>query len=80
MLLQIKSSSWPAKRECAAPPYFHLSQFPASATADTSALWLRRGCDLPRRSARVNNREPKESCRQQFGTGKMNLVTIRCRP
>src|SRR4029077_550304 len=27
--LQIRSSSWPAKRECAAPPYFQLSQFPA---------------------------------------------------
>jgi hypothetical protein len=75
--LQIKSSSWPAKRECAAPPYFHLSQFPASAAADAKAPWLRRSCDLPRRSARANNREPNGSCRQQFGAGKANFVTIR---
>src|SRR5436309_6964577 len=38
LLLQIKSSSWPAERECAATPYFRLSQFPASATADSRAL------------------------------------------
>jgi hypothetical protein len=32
--LQIKSSSWPAKRECAATPYFPLSQFPASTSVN----------------------------------------------
>ena len=42
------------------------------------ALLLRHGCDSPRRSARINNREPKGSCRQQFCTGKANLVTFKC--
>lgn len=37
------------------------------------ALWFRHGCDSPRRSARINDREPKGSCRQQLRTGKMNL-------
>ncbi|PYJ21426.1 MAG: hypothetical protein DMF42_01995 [Verrucomicrobia bacterium] len=72
--LQIRSSSSPAKRECAAPPYFHQSQFPALAFAYAGALLLRHGCDSPRRSARINNREPKGSCRQQSCTGKVNLV------
>src|SRR4029077_4547771 len=49
--LQIRSSSWPVKRECAAPPYFHLSQFPGLAFAHAGALWLRHGCDSPQRSA-----------------------------
>src|SRR5205809_1077398 len=31
--LQIRTSSWPTERECAAPPYFHLSQFLASHSA-----------------------------------------------
>jgi hypothetical protein len=34
---------------------------------------LRHGCDSPPRSARINNREPKKRCRQQFCTGKANL-------
>src|SRR5207302_9055519 len=72
---QISSCPGPAKRECAEPPYFHLSQFPASLFTNAGALGLRRSCDAPRRSARINNREPKGSCRQHFCTGKVNLVT-----
>ena len=43
------------------------------------ALFLRHGCDSPQRSARIKVRKPKRSCRQQFRTGKVKLVTIRCR-
>jgi hypothetical protein len=57
----------------------HLSQFPASAFANARALILRHGCDSPQRSARIKVRKPRRSCRQQFRTGKVKLVTIRCR-
>ena len=36
--LQIQTSSWPAKRECTAPPYFHLSQSPAPPSATPGTL------------------------------------------
>src|SRR5207244_12514772 len=48
--LQIRSSSSPAKRECAAPPYFHESQFPALAFAYAGAMLRRSGCGAPRPS------------------------------
>jgi hypothetical protein len=44
------------------------------------ALSRRHGCDSPQRSARIKVRKPKRSCRQQFRTGKVKLVTIRCPP
>ena len=43
------------------------------------ALSPRRSCDLPPRGARITVRKPNRSCRQQFRTGKVNLVTITCR-
>src|SRR6266576_2984241 len=51
----------------------------ASAFANARALFLRHGCDSPQRSARIKVRKPKRSCKQQFRTGKVKLVTIRCR-
>ena len=39
------------------------------------SLFLRHGCDSPQRSARIKVRKPKRSCRQQFRTGKIKLLT-----
>jgi hypothetical protein len=46
LLLQIKSSSWPAERECAATPRFSFSQFFDFHRCElVETLWRRRGCD-----------------------------------
>jgi len=58
---------------------FSFLAIPDARIRSVRALSPRRGCDSPRRSARINNRKPKGSCRQQSRTGKVNFVTIKCR-
>ena len=56
-----------------------LSQFPASAFANARSLIFRHGCDSPPRSTRISIRKSNRSCRQQFRTGKIKLLTTQSR-
>ena len=70
--LQINFISWPAKRECAISPVFLSSQNRHPLSQNVDALSLGAAARTAPTCSR-HIREPKGSCRQHFGAGKVNL-------